>query len=119
MNDLLALRPPVDPPEPPRTLGAEGRRSWDRLWSLQRGWIERDTDLEHALLMCESVDERVALRIRVLRSNDWRDRVALRALDAQIAGLLGGLGLNPVDREKVDTGASVGTGKLAQLRAAR
>lgn len=106
-------------PDPPRPLGSEGRRSWDRLWELRRSWIEHDADLEHVLLLCESIDERVGLRVRVLRSNDWRDRLGLRALDDQIAMLLGQLGLNPADREGITTGVAVGTGKLAQLRAAR
>jgi len=115
---MAALRA-VRVPDPPRPLGEEGRKSWDRLWALRRPWIEADADLEHVLLMCESIDERVGLRIRVLRSNEWRDRVALRALDAQIAGLVGELGLNPIDRERISTGAAVENGKLAQLRAAR
>jgi len=106
-------------PDPPRPLGDEGRKSWDRLWALARPWIERDADLEHVLLLCESLDERVGLRVRVLRSNEWRDRLALRHLDDQVASLIGALGLNPADRERISTGVAVGTGKLAQLRAAR
>lgn len=106
-------------PEPARPLGPEGRKSWERIWGLRRAWIERDVDAEHVLLLCESIDERVGLRVRVLRSNDWRDRLGLRALDDQVASLIGQLGLNPADREGITTGVAVGTGKLAQLRAAR
>lgn len=108
-----------EPPEAPRPLGTEGTRAWNRVWNLRRRWIDVDLDLEHVLLLAEAMDERVALRVRVLRANEWRDRVALRALDTQINDMLGRLGLTPVDRERVSTGREVEGGKLAALRAAR
>jgi hypothetical protein len=54
------------------------------------------------LLLCESADERVALRWRVLRGDGgWRDRVGLRALDQQVSSLLSMLGFTPVDRGRL------------------
>jgi hypothetical protein len=108
------------PPEPPRPLGVEGRKTWDRVWGLRRRWIDEDNDLEHVLLLAESMDERVGLRVRVFQNPDnWRDRVALRAIDEQIGRLIERLALTPVDREKINTGEVAENGRLAQLRAAR
>lgn len=106
-------------PEPLRPLGKEGTRAWERVWALRRRWIDTDLDIEHVQLLCEAMDERVALRVKVLQSSDWRDRVALRALDAQVNDMLGRLGLTPADRERVSTGGPAEGGKLAALRAAR
>lgn len=69
------------PPSPGRPLGTAGLALWDRAWRTS-GPAEVDSDA--LLVLCEQMDERVALRIRVLRDNDWRDRNALRAIDKQI-----------------------------------
>lgn len=90
-----------DAPDPPRPLGPEGRKLWERVWHSGRQWISGGSDLDVVLLLCESMDERVALRVTVLRGSDWRDRVALRALDAQIATLLGQLAFTPVERSRL------------------
>src|SRR4249920_162614 len=84
-GQLVAL-PSVgqDVPDPPRPLGPEGRKMWERVWQSGRQWVSGGSDLDLVLLLCESMDERVALRVTVLRGSDWRDRVALRALDGQI-----------------------------------
>lgn len=89
---------------PPRPLGQEGLRLWERVWALQRPWIEEATDLDFVALLCESMDERVMLRVSVLQTGAWRDRVALRQLDGQIADLMAGLGLNPTDRRALAAG---------------
>lgn len=109
--------PPAYPP-PPRPLGPEGMKTWERIWSLRKRWIQTEADLEHVALLCESVDERMSLRLLVLRQNEWRDRVALRALDAQIVGLMGALGLNPTERQKLGAEEEA-RGKLAALRSNR
>lgn len=106
------------PPEPPRPLGVEGRKLWDRVWGLRKLWIDKAMDLDHVALLCESVDERQGLRLQVLRGGTWRDRVALRALDGQVADLMAALALNPTDRKALNVGSEA-RGKLAELRAAR
>jgi hypothetical protein len=93
-------------------------KTWERIWSLRKRWIQTEADLEHVALLCESVDERMSLRLLVLRQNEWRDRVALRALDAQIVGLMGALGLNPTERQKLGAEEEA-RGKLAALRSNR
>ena len=105
-------------PKPLRPLRAEGKRMWERVWSLSSSWISPQIDLDHVMLLCESVDERTLLRQSVLSSGDWRDRVALRALDEQITELMGGLGLSPAERAKLNVGEAP-KGRLAELRAAR
>ena len=107
-------------PEPLRPLGAEGRKAWRRLWASQAGWVTTATDTEAVQMLCESLDERVGLRVMVLQNPaDWRTRAALRNLDVLVTSLLAALGLTPAERtrlnlEKVEPAA---VGKLAQLRA--
>lgn len=69
-----------DPPTPPRPLGHAGMALWQRIWHAA-GPDFSATEL--LLNLAEMEDERLALRVQVLRDQDWRDRVALRALDAQ------------------------------------
>lgn len=78
------------PPDPPRPLGAMGAALWERAW---RSAGCAPVDAEALLVLCEQMDERVSLRITVLRDKTWRDRTALRAIDAQIAAGLAALGL--------------------------
>ena len=106
-------------PKPPRPLGTEGTATWLRVWALGASWIDRERDLEHVTVLCESMDERVSLRVKVLRDpDDWRSRAALRAIDAQITELIARLGLNPSDRQAL-TIVDAPKGKLAELRRAR
>lgn len=78
------------PPDPPRPLGREGRKLWDRTWRAAGG---QPVDEEALLMLCEQTDERLVLRLKVVRDKDWRERNALRAIDAQIAQGLSALGL--------------------------
>lgn len=79
------------PPEPARPLGRMGTAVWERSWQ-SAGSLP--VDGEALLVVCEQMDERVALRVKVLRDNDWRLRSALRAVDQQIAAGLSALGLS-------------------------
>lgn len=99
---VTSLPAPPSTPEPLRPLGQEGRRMWDRVWEMRSKWIVRDLDVDHVTMLCESVDERVQLRVKVLRDGEWRDRVALRALDEQIDRMMGALGLNPAERARMN-----------------
>lgn len=107
-------------PKPPRPLGPEGTKLWKRIWGLQATWIDRATDLDHVLVLCESIDERVALRVKVLRDpDDWRTRNQLRNLDGQINDALAALGMNPTQRKALRVEAAEVKGRLAELRAVR
>jgi len=88
-------------PEPVRPLGQAGLMFWHRVWAVGFAWISVHTDLELLQMVCEQIDERQALRVRVLRDGDWRDRTALRALDAQVLDCLSLLGFTPVDRARL------------------
>lgn len=78
------------PPKPWRPLGDMGTALWKRTW-LTAG--SAAVDAEALLVLCEQMDERVALRLEVLEYNNWRTRTALRALDQQVAAGLNALGL--------------------------
>jgi hypothetical protein len=64
------------------------------------------------------VDEREALRSLVISGEgDWRDRVALRNLDAQVKVYLSHLGFTPVDRTRMGVAEVKQMSKLDALRA--
>lgn len=76
-------RPPsLEAPPPRRPLGAAGADLWDRAWRMASALAPPNED--QLLQLCEQVDERQALRFKVLSEPDWRDRNSLRMLDAQI-----------------------------------
>jgi len=102
-------------PEPPRPLGPEGTKLWNRVWENGKTWISPVSDIELVLLMCESMDERTQLRLTVLRGSDWRDRVALRSLESQLVTMISALGMNPTDRSRLGVAEVTAKGKLAQL----
>ena len=115
---VVALPVVARGPVPPRPLGPEGTALWDRIWGLGHRWISAATDLDQVTILCETVDERSALRDLVVDEGNWRDRNSLRALDDQVVRMLGSLGLNPVERAKLNAGDAP-RGRLAELRAAR
>jgi len=88
-------------PQPHRPLGPAGENFWNRIWAIGFGWISQHTDIELLQIVCELIDERQALRMKVLVDQDWRDRTALRALDAQVLDCLSLLGFTPVDRARL------------------
>jgi len=91
---------------------------WDRIWAHGVSWVAKDTDIELVQMCCEAMDERVALRIAVLRGSDWRDRVALRALEAEIRTMLSALAFTPVDRTRLGLAEVAREGGIvAHLRA--
>jgi len=88
-------------PIPHRPLGPAGQQFWERVWNVGFTWISPQMDIELLQVVAEQIDERVALRMRVLKQNDWRDRAALRSLDAQVLDCLSLLGFTPVDRARL------------------
>jgi hypothetical protein len=111
-----------DMPDPPRPLGPDGTRFWQRLWRMPCPWINPVLDLEHVAILCELMDERGILRLAVLQGTDqsanWRERNGLRALDAQIVDMVAALGLNPAERKAITQGGAEGARetRLGQLR---
>ena len=74
---------------------------WDRIWPSGGSWIAPSTDIELVQMACEAMDERVSLRVAVLRGSEWRDRVALRTLEGDLRHMLSALGLTPTDRSRL------------------
>ena len=103
----------------PEGLGEAGKASWVRTWA-DTPWL---TEVDHGvvLLLAESEDERQHLRACVMAgTGTWRDRVALRQIDAQIRAYLTLLGLTPMARHRLGASARTGaTSVLDELRAKR
>lgn len=104
-------------PEPHRALGDVGKDLWRRLWVGGAAWLRPDSDAEAVLLVCEASDERAVLRSMIMSDPDlWRERKGLRELEKQIAVALGELGMNPVDRGRLNVG-EVKENEFAKLHA--
>ena len=111
----------VGPPDmlPLHPLGVAGLALWSRVWAANDGTL-LNIDSHIVQMLCECVDERVALRLRVFVEGDWRDRVALRTLDGEIEKMLTMLGLNPLGRHRLGSRVrSAPSGVLDELRARR
>jgi hypothetical protein len=99
-----------------RPLGTAGKSLWDRSWNAGRGWLSPQTDIETLLIVCEQLDERVVLRIKVIRESDKDDRKALRDLDKQIMSNLSVLGFTPTDRSRLGLAEVKAQSTLEKLR---
>ena len=111
----------VGPPDmvPLHPLGVAGLALWKRVWAANDGTL-LNIDSHVVQMLCESVDERVALRLLVFTEGNWRDRVALRTLEGEISTMLGLLGLNPMSRHRLGSRVrSAPAGVLDELRARR
>jgi hypothetical protein len=109
----------TDVPAPPRPLGPDGTKFWNRLWRMPCPWINPVLDLEHVAVLCELMDERGMLRLGVLQSGDWRSRNGLRAIEAQMVDMIAALGLNPAERKAIQQtggGDRARDTRLAQIR---
>jgi hypothetical protein len=103
-------------PDPARPLLRYGREFWDKVWGTGLSWISANTDAELLLMTCELVDERWNLRVRVMQSNDWRERRALRELDDRIIRNLSLLGFTPADRSKLGVAEVKAISKMEALK---
>jgi len=110
------LEPIVSVPDPARPLLKYGREFWDKVWGSGLTWISANTDAELLLMTCELVDERWNLRVRVMQSNDWRERRALRELDDRIIRNLSLLGFTPADRSKLGVAEVKAISKMEALK---
>jgi hypothetical protein len=110
------LEPVVSVPDPARPLLKYGKEFWDKVWGSGLSWISANTDAELLLMTCELVDERWNLRVRVMQSNDWRERRALRELDDRIIRNLSLLGFTPADRSKLGVAEVKAISKMEALK---
>lgn len=120
LPELAAVTPLYAPvaPDPPRPLAAAGRALWERAWANGRAWMA-ETDVELLQLTCEQLDERQALRLRVLRDNDWRERAGLRALEKEIQDGLSMLGFTPSERARLGVAEVKVASALEEVRRRR
>ena len=93
---------------------------WNQVWSIGRTWISAYSDAEHLMLLCETIDERQQLRTLVMSGEaHWRERVALRAIDTQVASMLAMMGFNPAQRSRLGVAEVKRESVLDQLIAKR
>lgn len=115
-NAVQYLPAVVSVPDPSRPLLKYGLEFWDKVWGSGLSWISANTDAELLLMTCELVDERWNLRVRVMQSNDWRERRALRELDDRIIRNLSLLGFTPADRSKLGVAEVKAISKMEALK---
>jgi hypothetical protein len=116
-QDVIQMfEPAVSLPEPSRPLLKYGREFWDKVWFNGLQWISVNTDSELLLMTCELVDERWNLRVRVMQSNDWRERRALRELDDRIIRNLSLMGFTPADRSRLGVAEVRAISKMEALK---
>jgi hypothetical protein len=89
------------------------------VWASGASWISPATDIDVVQMLAETVDERAAVRLEVLRGGDWHKRVALRGLDNQVMGLLGMIGFSPGDRSRLGLAEVRPVSPLERLRGDR
>jgi hypothetical protein len=116
---VVSLDAAVEIPDPPRPLGPGGTQLWTRAWLAARSWLSPQTDVETLLMVCEPVDERIALRITVLRDGVAEDRKALRDLDKQVLNGLSILGFTPTDRARLGLAEVKAISTLERLKQQR
>jgi hypothetical protein len=115
-SEIQMFEPVSVLPEPARPLLKYGREFWDKVWLNGLQWISVNTDSELLLMTCELVDERWNLRVRVMQSNDWRERRALRELDDRIIRNLSLMGFTPADRSRLGVAEVKAISKMEALK---
>lgn len=114
-SSLVVLPMATSIPEPHRPLLKYGKEFWDRVWGLGTSWISAQSDIELVLITCELIDERWNLRIKVMKSDDPKQRRALRDLDRAIVSNLSLLGFSPSDRSRLGVAEVKARSKLEEL----
>lgn len=114
-SSLVVLPMATGIPEPHRPLLKYGKEFWDRVWGLGTSWISAQSDIELVLITCELIDERWNLRIKVMKSDDPKQRRALRDLDRAIVSNLSLLGFSPSDRSRLGVAEVKARSKLEEL----
>lgn len=99
-------------PEPPGVSGS-GSTFWVQAW--QAGWLSSVSDHTLASIVAQQLTERDTLRLRVLDTNNPRDRSGLRELERQIVGNLGQLGFSPAERSRLGLSEVKKESKLEEL----
>jgi hypothetical protein len=118
-QEIVLLPQATSVPEPDRPLLKYGQEMWERIWGLGLTWISPQTDIELCLMTCEMIDERWNLRVKVMGSDDAKQRRALRELDRMIISNLSLLGFSPTDRMRLGVAEVKKQSKLEELLAKR
>ena len=106
---------PEGGPEPPDSLGFEGRALWNRAWAAGITWLTPATDLDAVLEACQLVDD-VALARQIYRTTrSAADAKTVVALSKQMTEVLSALGFNPTARARLGVAEVKRQSQLEQL----
>lgn len=108
----MVLAAAASVPRPPESLGDTGRAVWERLWTAGQAWLSTSTDLYVLTRLCESHDEREAMREQLAQDGymipgsmgQMRPHPLLahvRALEAQMTKWEQECGFTPAARSKL------------------
>jgi len=118
-KEIVSIPAALGIPDPDRKLFTQGLAFWNKVWEIGGLWISPTTDYEIMLMTAEMIDERGALRAKVLTDSAPKDRRALRELEKAIVGNLAQLGLNPAERTRLGLAEVKRQSKLAELKGMR
>lgn len=118
-REVVAIPAAFETPIANRKLFSQGQAFWEKVWEIGGLWISPNTDYEIMLMTAEMIDERGALRAKVLTDGDLKERRALRLLEREIASNLAQLGLNPAERTRLGLAEVKRQSKLAELKGMR
>jgi P27 family predicted phage terminase small subunit len=99
-------------PDPPETLGAEGKKAWLRVWSVADKWLVPTLDLSLLVRYCEAHDERSYYRALIKKQGRMSEgsmrqpklHPAVEELDRIGSAMLrmeDALGFSPVSRARL------------------
>lgn len=127
---VVVLAASSTPPKPPATLGDTGGDVWERLWVAGQAWLSAETDLDVITRLCESHDEREAMREQLALDGymvmgsvgQMRPHpllAHLRALEAQMTRWETECGFTPAARSKLGYAEVKRVSKMDELLARR
>lgn len=127
---VVVLAASNSPPRAPKSLGDNGREVWERLWVAGQAWLSIETDADVLTRLCESHDEREAMRDQIAQDGYMVEGSVgqlrphpllahLRALEAQMTRWESECGFTPAARSKLGYAEVKRVSKLDELMARR
>ena len=106
-------------PDAPLSLGAEGRRLWERSWSNAITWLSSDSDWDAIENACHIADDLHTARMKYRATLEAADGRVLVQLNRAFADALSALGFDPVSRSRLGVAEVKVVSELDKLIAKR